>query len=84
MTERTATDWLPARDLEALLDALTDELLAAADHEVSSYVPGSAEERRDEAETVRRLIAAADAELAVPPASLFKAPGLRAYVTRNQ
>ena len=77
------TDWLPSRDLEALLDALTDELLASADHEIPTYFHDDADGRREEVEMVRRLIAGADAGLAVPANSLFKAPGLRAYVARN-
>ena len=84
MTERISTDWLPEQDLDALLDALTSELLAASEHEISAYVHHDADERQDEIESVRRMIAAADAEAALLPVSLFKAPGLRAYLARNQ
>ncbi len=83
MTRYTFKDWVPERDLQAVLDALADELLAAPDHEVSACF-SDANERRDEVETARRLIAAADAGAAPPPASLFKSPGLRAYLDRNQ
>lgn len=84
MTERITTDWLPEHDLEALLDALTQELLASSTHEASQDFHHDADARHGEAETVRRLIAVADAELAVPPASSFKTAGLRAYLARNQ
>ena len=84
MTGRITTGWLPEQDLEALLDALTVELLASSDEGVSTYIPRDADERRDEAGRVRRLIAAAECGSALPAASLFKTPGLRAYLARNQ
>ncbi len=84
MTERITTDWLPEQDLEALLDALTLELLASPDQEVSTHYHRDADRRHDEAETIRRLVAAAESGSALPAASLFKTPGLRAYFARNQ
>lgn len=76
------TDWNPEHDLAALLDALTAELLTAADHEVTPYLREPGDD--DGAQLVRRLIAAADADFAVLPVSRFTTPGLRAYMTRNQ
>ena len=84
MSERITTGWLPSQDLTALLDALTEELLASPDHEVPAELHDGADERGEAAGLVRRLIAAADAEAAPLPTSFFKNPGLRAYVTRNQ
>jgi hypothetical protein len=78
------TDRNPGTDLAALLDGLTEELLAAPAHEVAPYLDEAPEARRDGADAVRRLIAAADAGFAALPVSGFIAPGLRAYVARNQ
>jgi hypothetical protein len=84
MTDRLVTDWDPEQDLAALLDGLTEELLAAANHEIAPYLDEAAEERGEGADAIRRLIGAADASLAALPVSGFVAPGLRAYVSRNQ
>jgi hypothetical protein len=84
MTEPTTTDWDPQQDLAKLLDGLTDELLGAPDHEVTPYLSDAGDDLNDAAEAVRRLVAAADADFVVPPVSGFVAPGLRAFVTRNQ
>ena len=63
------TDWNPEHDLAALLDALTEELLTAVDHEVAPYLSETGD---GEAEAMRRLVAAADAGF-VPPLSHFVA-----------
>ncbi len=74
------TDWNPERELAALLDGLTEELLTAADHEVAPYLSETGD---GEAEAMRRLVAAADAGF-VPPVSRFIAQGLRDFIARNQ
>jgi hypothetical protein len=78
------TDWDPEQDLAVLLDGLTQELLGAPGYEFAPYTPETGDTSHDEADAMRRLIAAADAGFGVLPVSSFSAPGLRAFVTRNQ
>jgi hypothetical protein len=75
------TDWNPERELAALLDGLAEELLTAADHEISPYLSETGD---DAAEAMRRLVAAADADFVVLPVSGFITQGLRDFMTRNQ
>jgi hypothetical protein len=55
MTDRLVADWNPEADLAALLDGLTEELLAAANHEIAPYLDEAAEERGEGADAIRRL-----------------------------
>jgi hypothetical protein len=75
------TAWNPEHELAALLDGLTEELLTAADHEVTPYLSQTGD---DAVEAMRRLVAAADADFVVLPVSQFIAQGLRDFMTRNQ
>jgi hypothetical protein len=75
------TDWNPEHELAALLDGLTEELLATADHEISPYLSETGD---DAVEAMRRLVAAADADFVVLPVSGFITQGLRDFITRNQ
>jgi hypothetical protein len=84
MSEITSTDWDPERDLRTLLDALAEELLATSDRDVALLVRQIGGQPDLMAWEMRRLVAAGEADLAVPPASGFSSPGLRAYVARNQ
>jgi hypothetical protein len=80
MTRSRLTDWNPEQDLSVLLDALTEELLAVADRDLTA---GIGKEQQDVVRDMRRLIAAADTDLVVPPASNFAGRTLRAFVARN-
>jgi hypothetical protein len=75
------TDWNSERELAALLDGLTEELLTAADHEVAPYLSETGD---DAVEAMRRLVAAADADSVVLPVSGSVTQGLRDFMTRNQ
>ena len=75
------TEWNPEHDLAALLDGLTEELLTAADHEVTPYLSETGD---DAVEAMRRLVAAADADFVVLPVCGFVTQGLRDFITRNQ
>ncbi len=68
MTHRS---WSPEQDLAALLDALTDELLAASDHELRASLADSGEDPDEAAGFMRRLLAAAETKAVGTPA-----PGL--------
>ncbi len=81
--EPVTTSWDPEKDLTRLLDELTDELMAAPDHEVMPYSEEINGAHHDQADAVRRVIAAADGEFVVLPVSSFIAPGLRTLTTRN-
>jgi hypothetical protein len=80
MNDRRTMNWDPQQDLRVLLDALTQELLGAFDHEVLAL----AGEASDAAEAVRRLLATAEAGCAAPPVPNLIGPGLRAHISRNQ
>jgi hypothetical protein len=75
--------WDPERDLAVLLDALTAELLTASDRQVALSVRETGGQPDMMVREMHRLMAAAEADVAVPPASGFTSPGLRAYVARN-
>jgi hypothetical protein len=83
MTEGSMTAWSPHRDLEALLDALTEDLLAAPGPEVAVALRAAEAAQAPTIDAMRRAIAAADAGAIGPSVSGFVAPGLRAYVGRS-
>jgi hypothetical protein len=76
--------WNPEADLAALLDALTDDLLAAPARDVDALTAETGMPRDTVVREMRRLIAVAESDLIVPPAAEFSPPGLRAYIARNQ
>jgi hypothetical protein len=84
MSAIRSNDWNPEADLATLLDALTDDLLAASARDVDSMARVTGVPPSTVAREVRRLIAVAEADLIVPPAAEFSTPGLRAYIVRNQ
>jgi hypothetical protein len=85
MTKKTIRDWNPDRDLTALLDGLTEELLAASDHEIGAWARQESAKARTAVRAMRRLVkAAADSDLGAPRVSNFVVPGLPAHLTRNQ
>jgi hypothetical protein len=63
----TRADWNPERELAALLDALSEELLAAPDRDVVGSLHGTGEDAQHAIATVRRLIAASDQDPTRPP-----------------
>jgi hypothetical protein len=83
MTKSNLTDWNPERDLSALLDALTEEILTASDRDLATGIGEMGKESQDMVPEMRRLVAAADTDLAVPPVLNFVDRGLRAFVARN-
>jgi hypothetical protein len=72
--------WDPTADLQALLDALTDELLSMSPGEVSAV---TADADAADAVRIRRLIGRADADLTPPPPSVARRGG-RAAIDRRQ
>jgi hypothetical protein len=84
MSRIGSTGWNPVYDLTMLLDALVQEVLAASDHDVTMLVRETGAEPEMIARDMRRLVSAAEADLAVPPAAGFTTAGLRAFVVRNQ
>ncbi len=67
MTRRAMKDWNPERELAALLNALAAELVAAPDYEVRALLGETGARGRGAIKTMRRLLAAADADVAVSP-----------------
>jgi hypothetical protein len=61
------TEWSPEGDLAALLDALTDEVLAAPDRDVWLAVRDVGEDPADAVREMRRLLASAEHD---PPVSV--------------
>jgi hypothetical protein len=82
VSDGSMTAWSPDQDLEALLDALTEELLAAPGPELAASLGAAGAARASTIDTMRRAIAAAEASANGPSFSGFVAPGLRAYVGR--
>jgi hypothetical protein len=78
------TGWHPEQDLTALLDGLSEELLAARDHDLATWVREAGEPVEDIAEPMRRLLAAADAGGIPPHMSMDLKAGVRASIARNQ
>ena len=76
------TDWDPPQDLAALLDALAEEILAAPDDAVFAGLHEAAGEWGGRAQSLRRLVMAADMGSVVPP--LSDATGLRGQLPRTQ
>ncbi len=83
MTGSRMTNWNPEQELAALLDSLTEELHRAFDHEISGYRGEPADQRQDNADAVRRIVAAAEAASGVLPVSPYIAPGLPHRAMRN-
>jgi hypothetical protein len=83
MTEKTTTDWQPEEDLTGLLDALTEELFLVRDDEVAASMREMGEARRDIVRSMRRLVAAADAESMLPALSNHAAAAVRAPPPRQ-
>jgi hypothetical protein len=83
MSEKTITDWRPEEDLTGLLDALTEELFIVRDDEIAACTREMGEACGDVAQAMRRLVAAADAELMLPPVSNFAAAALRIHPPRQ-
>jgi hypothetical protein len=83
MTKGNLTDWNPERDLSVLLDALTEELLTASERDLAAWIGEMGKEPQEMVLETRRLVAAADTGLAVPPVLNFVDRGLRAFVARN-
>lgn len=85
MMKKIMKDWNPERDLTALLDGLTAELLAAPDHDVGAWMREEGAKGHTAAKAMRRMVTkAAEADLDAPPVSNFVVPGLRIPFTRNQ
>jgi hypothetical protein len=84
MSRIGSTGWNPEHDLAVLLDALAQEVLTTSDRDVTVLVRAIGAEPEMIARDMRRLVAAAEADLAVPPAAGFTTAGLRAFVVRNQ
>jgi hypothetical protein len=84
MSKVRSNGWDPAADLAALLDALTEDVLAASARDVDALARVTGIPPETVAREVRRLIAVAESDLIVPPAAEFSTPGLRAYIARNQ
>ena len=84
MTERAMTDWNAERDLTALLDALTADLLATPEHELAALLRQTGEPVEVAAEAMRRLVAAVDAHCVAPHVATALTAGLRALVARSQ
>jgi hypothetical protein len=84
MSKIRSDGWNPEADLAALLDALTEDLLAASARDVDALARVTGIPPDTVARDVRRLIASAASDLIVPPAAEFSTPGLRAYIARNQ
>lgn len=78
MTRPRMIDWRPDRDLDSLLDALTEELLAAPDRDFVSVGPPS-----DVPDTVRRIIAAAESDICRPHGAASPGSVLRAFISRD-
>jgi hypothetical protein len=76
--------WNPEADLAALLDALTEDLLAASTRDIDALARVTGVPPDRVAHQARRLIALAESDLIVPSAAEFSTPGLRAYIARNQ
>jgi hypothetical protein len=83
MIKSNLTDWNPERDLLALLDALAEELLTTSDRDLAAWIGEMGKEPQDIVREMRRLVAAAETDLAVPPVLNFVDRGLRAFVARN-
>ncbi len=84
MIKRGPTDWNAEQDLAALLDALTAELLAARDHDIATWLRDAGDPAEAAAQSIRRLVAAADSHGIAPHVSNALAAGLRAAMARNQ
>ncbi len=84
MSAGPLSSWDPEHDLALLLDALTEDLLAGSQRDVAPVVREIGGELDTMVREMRRLVAAAEADLAIPPALGFTSPGLRAYIARNQ
>ena len=84
MTERAITDWNAERDLAALLDALTAELLATPEHELAAWLRETGEPVETTAQPMRRLVAAVDAHRIAPHLATSLADALRVSIARNQ
>jgi hypothetical protein len=76
--------WSPAQDLAALLDTLTDELLAAPDHEMWVSLRAAGEDPKEAANFMRRLLADAETRAVVPPVTGLAAYPRRMTVSRMQ
>ena len=84
MTNPTVTDWDAEQDLAALLDGLTAELLAVPEGDIAALLREAGEPVEASAQSMRRLVAAADAHRIAPHVSSALAAGLRAAMARNQ
>ncbi len=76
--------WSPEQDLAALLDAMSEELLAAPDREVRAALREAGEDPDEAARFMRRLLADADTRAVVPPAADLAARARRVMVARMQ
>jgi hypothetical protein len=84
MTQHVTSDWDAQQDLAALLDGLEAELLAAPEHEIAARLREGGEAAEDTAQSMRRLVAAADAQCVAPHVSSARAAGLGTLVARQQ
>ncbi|WP_158816526.1 hypothetical protein [Methylocapsa sp. S129] len=85
MTKKVMKDWNPERDLTALLDGLTAELLAASDQDIGAWAREEGAKSHPAARATRRVVkTAVEADLDAPPVSHFIVPGARLPFTRNQ
>jgi hypothetical protein len=78
------TDWDAERDLAALLDALSAELLAMPEHELVGLVCGTGKTVEATAQEMRRLVAVVDAQCVAPHVATAVDAGLRASIARSQ
>lgn len=81
MTKASMTGWHPEQELAALLDALTEEILTMPDRDIAVWPRYQAQEAKDAAQEMRRLVAAAESCPIAPPAVEFIE---RAYIARHQ
>jgi hypothetical protein len=85
MTKKAMKDWNPERDLTALLDGLTTELLAAPGQDIGAWAREEGAKGHTAAKATRRVVKRAlEVDLDAPPVSHFIIPGARIPFTRNQ
>jgi hypothetical protein len=84
MSTKGSSGWNPEADLAALLDALTEDVLAASARDVDTLARLTGVPPDTVAREMRRLIAVAESDLIMPPAAGFSTPSLLAYIARNQ
>jgi hypothetical protein len=83
MTQAPLKSWNPEQELTALLDILSEELLAVPEADLAAWCRETGDRHRDQIAALRNLTMSADTGLGMASVPGGEAPGPRNPITRH-